>query len=307
MIISASRRTDIPSYYTEWFFNRIREGFVCVRNPVNVHQISQISLAPEVVDGIVFWTKNPIPMMERLDVLRDYMYYVQFTLNAYGKDIEGNVPNKSDVMIPAFRELARRIGAERVIWRYDPILLTSKYTVDYHVRYFGEIAKRLSGYTRKCVISFIDLYRSTENHMKDVGMLPLGTAEMLELAERLAEIAVCSNLILETCAESIDLSQFGIEHGHCIDRVLFEQLLGCRLDLMPDPNQREACGCMTSVDIGMYNTCQNGCKYCYANHRAGSTAQHDPLSPLIAGHIRPDDVVKERVVTSCKQGQLNFL
>ena len=162
MIISASRRTDIPTYYSEWFLNRIKDGFVYVRNPMNVHQISKISLSPDVVDGIVFWTKNPVPMLDKLYNLQDYAYYFQFTVNSYGKDIEANIPSKNDIIVPAFRELSRIIGAEKVIWRYDPIMLTSKYTIDYHVNYFNELAKRLSGYTHKCVISFVDFYRNTQ-------------------------------------------------------------------------------------------------------------------------------------------------
>jgi len=213
MIISASRRTDIPTYYSEWFFNRIKEGYVCVRNPMNIHQISRISLSPDVVDGIVFWTKNPIPMMSRLDELKDYMYYFQFTINSYGKDIECNIPNKNDIIVPAFKDLSRKIGAERVIWRYDPILLTEKYNIDYHVKYFNELAKRLTGYTHKCVISFVDLYRNTKSNTKDLGLLPLGTEEMYELARRLVEIADKNNLIVESCAEKINLEQFGIAHS----------------------------------------------------------------------------------------------
>ena len=129
MIISASRRTDIPSYYSEWFFNRIKNEYLYVRNPMNAHQISKISLSPDVVDGIVFWTKNPIPMMRNLDKLKDYAYYFQFTVNSYGADVEAHVPNKNDIIIPAFRELSKSIGSEKVIWRYDPIMLTEKYTI----------------------------------------------------------------------------------------------------------------------------------------------------------------------------------
>lgn len=310
MIISASRRTDIPTYYSEWFYNRIREGYVCVRNPMNIHQISKVSLSPDVIDGIVFWTKNPIPMMNRLNELKDYMYYFQFTLNSYGTDIEANIPNKNNVIIPAFRDLSRKIGAERVIWRYDPILFTSKYTIDYHINYFNEIAKRLSGYTKKCVISFVDLYRNTKANTKDIGLLPLTTKDMYELAARLVEIADKNNLIVESCAEKINLDQFGIAHGHCIDCNLFEQLIGYKLDLDKDKNQREECGCMASIDIGMYNTCKNGCKYCYANFSEKTVMKncgiHDPLSPLISGIITEEDVVKEREIYSCKHCQLNM-
>jgi len=227
------------------------------------------------------------------------------------KDIEPNVPSKNDVIIPAFRDLSRQIGPERVIWRYDPILLTSKYTIDYHVTYFNEIAKRLSGYTEKCIISFVDLYRNTKSNTKDLGLLPLGEQEMFELAQRLVDIAHKNNLIVESCAEKINLDQFGIAHGHCIDCNLFERLLNCKLDLGKDKTQREECGCMASIDIGMYNTCKNGCRYCYANFSGNTVnkhfAQHDPTSPLISGVILPDDVVKDRVVKSCRNCQLNLL
>ena len=238
------------------------------------------------------------------------MYYFQFTVNSYAQDIEPNVPNKNDIIIPAFRDLSKNLGADRVIWRYDPILLTEKYTVDYHVTYFEEIAKRLSGYTNKCIISFVDMYRNTQGNMKAFGLLPLGTKEMLELAQRLVTIAEKYHIIVESCAEKINLEQFGIAHGHCIDCGLFEKLLGCKLNLDKDKNQREECGCMASIDIGMYNTCRNGCRYCYANYSAKTVERlcslHDPLSPLISGIVGPDDVVKERLVRSCKQCQMDL-
>lgn len=310
MIISASRRTDIPTYYSEWFLNRIKDGYVYVRNPMNVHQISKISLSPEVIDGIVFWTKNPIPMMPNLDRLKDYAYYFQFTVNSYGNDIEANVPNKNDIIIPAFRELSKKIGPEKVIWRYDPIVLTEKYTIDYHVNYFNEIAKRLSGYTNKCVISFVDLYRNTQSHLKELRMLPLGDYEMYELAKHLVEIAHKNNLIVESCAEKINLEQFGIQHGHCIDCELFEKILNCKMNLSKDKNQRQECGCMESIDIGAYNTCKNGCRYCYANFSEKTviknTGIHNPYSPLIFGNVMPDDKITERKMISLKDSQISL-
>lgn len=302
MIISASRRTDIPACFSQWFFRRLEEGFVCVRNPVNFHQVSRVSLSPEVVDGIVFWTKNPLPMLDSLQLLKDYPFYFQFTLTAYGQDLEPGVPSKNSTIVPAFQELSRRIGPERVIWRYDPILLTPKYTTDYHVRYFEELARRLSGYTTKCVISFVDLYRHLGQQFQS-----LGTAEIIELAGRLSEIAQKYGLILETCAEKLDLSQFDIRHGHCVDAGLLEQLIGQPLSLSKDKNQRAACGCMASIDIGMYNSCANGCKYCYANHAPATVSRnlksHDPSSPLLCGRLTPEDIVMDRVVASCKEMQ----
>ena len=310
MIISASRRTDIPSYYSEWFLNRIREGYVCVRNPMNVHQISKVSLDPSVVDGIVFWTKNPIPMMKRLDELKDYTYYFQFTVNPYGQDVEQNLPSKRNVIIPAFQELSKKIGSERIIWRYDPILLTPKYSIEWHTQCFEYMAKALSRYTRKCVISFLDLYRNTQNNTKNLGFLPLGQKEMSEIAQRFSEIAKNNGLVLESCSETIDLDKYDIHHGHCIDCNLFEELLGCRLDLDKDKNQRLECGCVASIDVGMYNTCKNHCLYCYANYSQNTVeknfAVHNPNSPLIIGEIMPDDVIKERKVASCKNCQLNL-
>jgi len=238
------------------------------------------------------------------------MYYFQFTLNAYGKDIEGNVPSKNDIIIPAFQELSKIIGAERVIWRYDPIILTPKYTVAYHIEYFEEIAKRLSAYTNKCIISFVDLYRNTQNNTKDLGILSISRQQMEEVAQRLMDIAQKYNLRIESCSEKIDLEQFGITHGHCIDCNLFEQLLGYKLDLSKDRNQRMECGCVSSIDIGAYNTCPNGCLYCYANYSKKASEKslqaHNADSPLIAGNIEAGDVIKIRSMKSCKRCQMNI-
>ncbi|MBE6560351.1 MAG: DUF1848 domain-containing protein [Ruminococcaceae bacterium] len=311
MIISASRRTDIPTYYSEWFFNRLKAGYVYVRNPMHAHRISKISLSPSVVDGIVFWTKNPIPMTAHLDKLDEYAFYFQFTLNAYGTDIEPGVPGKNDVLIPAFRELSERIGAERVIWRYDPIMLTAKYTAEYHVKYFGELVKRLAGYTHTCVISFIDFYRNTRTQLRDFDMLPLDESCMYELAECLAEIARENGLKLESCAETVHLEQFGIQHGHCVDRMRFEKILHCKLKLSADKNQRAACGCVESIDIGAYNTCRNGCRYCYANYIPSVVSRnaeaHNPASPLLFGEVSSEDIISERKMVSLKEDQLNIL
>ena len=302
MIISASRRTDIPSYYSDWFINRLREGYLYVRNPMNPHQVSRISLARDVVDGIVFWTKNPLPMIDKLDSIRDYMYYFQFTLTAYGNDIEMNVPSKNSVIVPAFQSLSRKIGPERVSWRYDPILITEKYTVDYHIRYFEELAKRLAGYTEKCVISFVDMYRNTQSNMGPHVIRPLNAEEMTALSKTLYDIGEKYSISIESCAEEIDLSSIGIKHGHCIDKALFEKLLGEKLQGDRDKNQRGACRCMESIDIGTYDTCQNGCRYCYAAHSDSilkrNLHKYDPLSPILCGKIEAGDVIKDRPMKS---------
>lgn len=310
MIISASRRTDIPTYYSEWFLKRIKAGYVYVRNPMNPHQVSQINLSPEVVDGIVFWTKNSTPMLDRLVELNNYMYYFQFTLNSYGVDVEENIPNKSKVVIPAFQRLSDSIGPDRVIWRYDPIFLSKVYTVDYHIRYFEELAKRLSPYTKKCTISFLDLYRNTEKNIAILAPDELSMERQTQLAKTIAEIAHSYGLRIDTCAEEIDLSQYGIEHAKCIDDRLFSQLLQCPLEIKKDKNQRLGCGCVESVDIGAYNTCRNGCKYCYANYSGKAVCMnsrnHNPDSPLLIGQIGSDDEIKERKMFSYKTNQIQF-
>lgn len=310
MIISASRRTDIPAFYSPWFLNRITEGYVMVRNPMNIHQISRISLSPDVVDGIVFWTKNPAPMLDKLDALKDYMYYFQFTLTAYGKDVEPNVPDKDKVILPAFQRLSEQIGSQRVIWRYDPIFLSEKYTVDYHIRRFEELAKVLHPYTDQCVISFLDFYRNAAHRMEPVKVqeFPIGTQRTL--AQALANIGQAYGLRLSTCSEQIDLSAFGIGHAHCIDPSLFEKLLGCPLQSKKDKNQRLECGCAESIDIGAYDTCPNGCLYCYATFSEKSVrtnlGKHIPASPLIIGQPGPEDKISDRKVSSQKVMQISL-
>lgn len=266
MILSVSRRTDIPNYYSDWFLNRIKAGYLYVRNPINPHQISRISLSPEVVDCIVFWTKNPKPMLGRLDELKDYPFYFQFTLTGYGRDVEPGLPDKRTGLIPVFRELSDRIGSSRVIWRYDPILFNGRYTPQYHRKAFREIAESLRGYTDRVVISFLDMYAKIEKNMERLKAAELPEKELLALAEKLAQIAESNGMTIESCAERMDLQKQGIRHGSCIDRKRIEQLTGCRLKVSKDRNQRPECGCIESVEVGVYDTCLNGCSYCYANY-----------------------------------------
>ncbi|MDL2327897.1 DUF1848 domain-containing protein [Ruminococcaceae bacterium OttesenSCG-928-A11] len=311
MIISASRRTDIPSYYSDWFFRRLKEGYAYVRNPMNIHSVSNVSLHPDVVDGIVLWTKNPSPMLDHLSELSPYPYYFQFTLNAYQTDVEVGLPSKNDVLIPAFQRLSDMIGPDRVIWRYDPILLNEKYTFNYHVEYFAKIASKLKGYTKKCTISFIDYYRNTVNNVKGLHLLNMTENDKIAFAKALSQIARNNSMQIDTCAEEIDLSTYGVTHARCIDDKLLERISGFSLNIEKDKSQRLECGCISSIDIGMYNTCKNGCKYCYANYSAKTVEtnshKHDPFSPLISGSIDDTDIVKDRKVKSNKTTtQLNL-
>lgn len=310
MIISASRRTDIPSYYSEWLINRLKEKYVLVRNPMNIHQVGKIDLSPDVVDAIVFWTKNPTPMLEHLEEIKDYTYYFQFTLSAYGPDVEINLPSKNKIIIPTFRRLSKEIGKERIIWRYDPIFFSEQYSMEYHCKYFEVLASKLGDYTEKCTVSFMDMYRNTERNVKALNCVKDTYEMQVELLQRFAEIAKEHGLYIDTCAEIGDFHNIGVEHAHCIDRERIERIGGFKLNVDKDKNQRAECGCVASIDIGAYNTCKNGCLYCYANYSADTVeknfGKHNPKSPLLFGETDGTDVIKERKVKSLIDNQINL-
>jgi DNA repair photolyase len=292
MIISASRRTDIPAFYAEWFFNRINDGFALVRNPMNNSQIRKVPLAPELVDCIVFWTKNPQEILSRLDMLNKYHYYFQFTLTPYERDIETGLPDKTEIM-DTFRKLSDKLGVHRVIWRYDPILLNEKHTVAYHTEHFGKMAHTLKSYTEKVTISFIDFYSKTERAMSQLKIEKINEEIKHALAKQLAAIARENSLIIDTCAEDIELSRYGITRARCIDGALVERITGYSIDTRKDKSQRPECGCAASIDIGAYNTCRHGCLYCYANCNRSVVLKnmeaHNKLSPLLVGECLETD------------------
>ncbi|MCM1568589.1 MAG: DUF1848 domain-containing protein [Roseburia sp.] len=310
MIISASRRTDIPSYYSEWLINRLKEKYVLVRNPMNIHQVSKIDLSPDVVDAIVFWTKNPTPMLPYLDQMKDSIYYFQFTLNAYGPDVERNLPSKNKIIIPTFQKLSKEIGKEKIIWRYDPIFFSEQYSMEYHCKYFEVLASKLGDYTEKCTVSFMDMYRNTERNVKFLDIVKDTYEMQFELLQRFAEIAKKHGLYIDTCAEVGDFHNIGVEHAHCIDKERIERIGGFKLNVDRDTNQRAECGCVASIDIGAYNTCKNGCLYCYANHSANTVEEnfgmHNSKSPLLFGEIDDTDMIKERKVKSLIDNQMNL-
>lgn len=303
MIVSVSRRTDIPAFYSEWFFNRLKDGFVYVENPFNAGQISRIELTPKTVDLFVFWTKDAEPMINRLNELKNYKYYFQFTITSYGNDVEKRVRDKSDI-IRTFQKLSKIIGAEKVIWRYDPILLNEFYTKEYHYKWFEIFCSKLSGYTEKCVISFLDLYKKIERNARKLNIIPITKSDMYEIAERFSNIASKYDIKVETCSEGIDLLKYGIKKGRCIDDRLISKILNCPVDVKKDNTQREVCGCVKSVDIGAYNTCMNHCLYCYANCSSKlaekNFAEHDPNSPLLAGGLTGNEKITVRKMKSIK-------
>lgn len=273
MIISASRRTDIPLYHMDWLRKRFEQGAVEVKNPYNPLQVKRVSLSHDDVDGIVFWTKDVRTILQNHTFFRTYPYYVQHTLTPYGRDIEPSLADKDDVLIPAALHLAEQIGAARIVWRYDPIAIGDRWTVDAHLAAFERMAKRLEGASAVCVISFLDLYRSIAKSMMLLGLRPPTDDEKLALASGIASSAKSCGMRVQTCAEGIDLAPLGIEQGKCIDGFLLGQIRGYALKTAKHSAQREACRCDHSTDIGAYGSCPAGCRYCYAgSYKAGAYA-----------------------------------
>lgn len=306
MIISASRRSDIPCCYSEWFLNRLKEGFVMVPNPRNAGRLGRAQLSPELVDCIVFWTKNPAPMAEKLPLIDSmgYNYYFTFTVTAYGEELEQNLP-ESQKVVETFKRLSEKIGPERVDWRFDPILKNKAFTPERTVERFAGLCRQLHGQTSRCIISFVDEYMNRKNH----GMT-LDHNEMLETARLISEVAAQYRLPVYSCAEEIDLSQLGIGHASCIDRNKIEGILGQQITAKKDSGQRAACGCIESLDIGVYDTCANGCTYCYAVSSTKTPEsrlrEHDPLSPLMSGWPKGTELITDRTRPSQKIRQISM-
>jgi DNA repair photolyase len=290
--------------------NRIREEVCLVPNPFNAKQISRISLAPEDVDAFVFWSKNPRPMMAHLDELDDrgLVYYFQYTLNDYPSALEPSVPGLQR-RLDTFEELSNRLGPERVVWRYDPIIITPVTNYDFHATTFERLARSLRGMTRRSIISMVDLYRKTDRRMaalandgfavdRDAANHP----EMLEMLSHIARIAQEEEMVPFSCAEEADYSRLGIRAGSCIDSELI-QSLGGHAASKKDPGQRSNCRCVVSRDIGINDTCLHGCPYCYStgnNQRAfRRNAQHNPVSPVLFG-----DAVEPTTKKNSKQLEL---
>lgn len=310
MIISASRRTDIPSFYSEWFFNRIKEKYVLVPNPYHPNQISRVSLDPAVLDCIVFWTKNPAPMLDKLERLKDYKYYFQFTINPYGTELENKLPPLPK-RIDTFKRLADKIGREKVVWRYDPILTNEHYTVAFHQDKFAEMASALKDHTEKCMLGFIDHYPHVRTSLREFNIEPLLRADIEQMAESFKQTADGLGMELDTCTVRVDLSHLGIQSGLCVDDKLIERIVGYPIASRKDKNQRDICRCAESIDIGTYESCLNGCIYCYAIKGSYNTAKfnrsrHDKNSPMLIGNVSEETIIKERDMKSLRTDQLSL-
>lgn len=303
MIISVSRRTDIPAFYSDWFIKRIKEGYVLTRNPMNHSQVSKVILTPDVVDCFVFWTKDPYNFMDKLDYLDNtgYTYYFQFTLTPYSNDIERNLRSKNEI-IDTFQNLSNKIGKKKVLWRYDPIIMNDNLSLEYHKEQFEKLCSKLSGYTSVCIISFVDIYGKLSRVIKDKLIRELNVDEMKSLAIIFSEIGNKYGIEIRSCSEKIDLSSYGIKPSSCIDKTVIEDILNCKLEIKKDTGQRPGCSCIQSIDIGVYNTCKNGCIYCYANYSdsalANNCLKHITSSNILIGTVGEYERIIERKMVS---------
>jgi hypothetical protein len=291
MIISASRRTDIPAFYSQWFMERLRQGYCLVPNPFNPEQVSRVSLLPEDVELIVFWTRNPLPLMPYLPEIdhRGYQYYFLYTLMDNPRAIDRHCP-ALDRSLETFQTLAARIGKQKVIWRYDPILFTSQTSPKFHRETFALISSALRGYTERCVISFVEIYQKVRTRLKileEVGMEPvtLSDSELTDFLSRISKVASSNDMEVYACAQEKNFERVVIKPGKCIDEVLINTVFQKKVTDRKDPSQRKACGCVVSKDIGMYNTCLYECLYCYATHNfetaRANYRKQDPASPSL--------------------------
>lgn len=301
MIVSASRRTDIPCCHAAWFMERIRAGYCLVRNPRNPRSVSRVPLTPDVADCIVFWTKDPAPLMPYLDELdaRGFLYVFQFTITPYGRDVEPGV-RRWEEAAETFETLSRRIGADRVLWRYDPVLFSNVWDEETHKAAFGALAARLAPFTRLVTFSFLDRYPG----MRARALSAPDEKSQIRLAASFACTAHAFGLEARACCEKLDFSGVGVRPAACIDRAVLERAVGAPLALKRDAGQRPGCGCFESVDIGAYGTCRNACAYCYAMR--GTPAVCDASSPLLGAPLSDADTVRERKAVSLRTEQLSM-
>lgn len=307
MILNTGNRTDIPAFFSDWFFNRIQEGFVCVRNPYFPHQVTKYLLNPQVIDVLCFCTKNPKPMLSRLDLLKEYRQFWFVTITPYNQTIEPNVPNKNEI-IRSFIELSKKLGSQCVGWRYDPIFLNDYYTLEYHIRIFEQMCQRLSGYTHQCVISFIDLYQKTKKNFKDVK--EVNETDQIYLCQKFVEIGKKYDIEVYTCHENEKLKTTGVNTSGCMNQQIIEKAIGCSLKIPKLNEARQGCSCLLNNDIGVYNTCLHGCLYCYANFDRydvlKNAKSHNKKSPFLIGDFQKEDIIKEAKQISYIDKQLSL-
>ncbi len=295
MIINTGQRTDIPAFFSKWFINRLKDGYVMVRNPYYPKLVTKFNLNPQVVDVIGFCTKNPRPMFQYLDELKDYGQFWYITITGFGKDLEPNVPPIEEV-VKDFQYLSQRIGANAINLRYTPIIVNEKYTVDYHIKTFKWLLENLDGYTNLVTFGFIDLYdKIKKNHpeLKDCS-----DNDKILIAKEFQKIALDHHMSLRLCSKEKWLKDYGIDVEGCMRIEDYEKAIGKKLDIKQKMQARKGyCACYLSNDIGSYNSCLHLCRYCYANSNKNMVMQnvkrHNDNSPFLIGGNQQGDIVKE--------------
>ncbi|MGE0015048.1 MAG: DUF1848 domain-containing protein [Candidatus Methanomethylophilaceae archaeon] len=295
MIICASRRTDIPAFHAEWLINRLRAGYAMVRNPICDEVVYRVDLDRRSAGCLYFISKDPRPILPYLDEIigMGYDMIFQVTITPYGRDLEPGVPDKGFVA-DAFREISEKIGMERTIWRYDPVIIDERHNMRYHERKFRLLCSELSDHTERCIFSFLDMYPKFEE-LKSARPLSLSSQIQREDFMRMAgAISKEHGIRASLCCSSRGYPEYGIDNRGCIDR---ETMISLGVPFEDAPgNIRDGCRCVRNIDIGAYDTCMHNCVYCYANRAAGdrrASKIYDPESEMLYGKVRDTDTVTE--------------
>lgn len=293
MILNTGARTDTVQYFSEWLFRRFREGYVYTRNPLFPHKVTRYELSPDRIDCVLFCSKNYAPVLSRLHEITDrYRTYFHFTITAYGREIEPGVPSIDD-SVGTLKMLSALVGRQRVAWRYDPVLLTREYTIERHLDTFAYLAEQLAPHIDRCIFSFVEMYKKLQANMPE--LIPLTERDKERLAEGLGKIAAKYGIYLQTCGTNGDWSRYGIHPSGCATLEILGRANGCEFKDLKHRGLREGCHCIESREIGAYDTCLNGCKYCYANKSPQKAQEnyllHDPDSPLLLWHLEEGDTL----------------
>ena len=306
MIINTGQRTDIPAFYSKWFINRIREGFVLVRNPYYPTIVTKFILDPKVVDVIGFCTKNPRPMFPYLDEIKNFGQFWYISISGFDKDLEPNVP-PIDQVIEDFKYLSNKVGKNAIGWRYTPIIVNEKYTKEHHIKMFEYIASKLEGYTSLVAFGFVDLYPKLMKNHPDI--LDTDDVTKIEITKSFIETAKKNNMDLRLCSKEKWLKEYGVDIEGCMKVSDYENSIQTKLDIKQKMEARKSyCACYLSNDIGSYNSCLHLCKYCYANGKENlirnNYKNHDDNSPLLIGHLNKEDKVRIAKQESYKNEQI---
>ena len=291
MILNTGARTDT----VQWLLKRFEEGYVYARNPLFPNKDVKYELSPEKIDLVMFCSKNYKPILPRLHEITDkYRTYFHYTVTAYGKDVEPLVPSV-DESIETLIALSKQVGKQRVAWRYDPVLLTDKYTIEVHAKTFEYMAEKLAPYIDRYIFSFVEMYKKLKTNMPEI--VPLTETDKNHIAEILGSIANKYGIHIQTCGTNGDYSQYGIRSSGCATLEILGAANGCEFKNLKHKGLREGCHCIESRDIGAYDTCLNGCKYCYANKNPKKAKDnyklHNPDSPLLLGDLQSFDEVTQ--------------